>query len=59
MVIDEDTDSYPYLTVLLLFRAGLHSEAIWYCAQQAIKDVKDFGEHIYAKYSKTYNYRLP
>ena len=45
MVIDETNDSYPYLTVLLLFRAGLHAEAIWFCAQQVnLKDVQNFGE---------------
>ena len=32
MLIDEANDRYPYLTVLLLFRAGLHAEAIWFCS---------------------------
>ena len=59
MVLDEVTDSYPYLTVLLLFRAGLHKEAIWFCATQNLKDVQDFGECIYSKYFKTYDCKLP
>lgn len=33
MVIDESNDRYPYLVMLLLFRAGLHKEAIWFSAQ--------------------------
>ena len=60
MVIDEANDSYPYLTVLLLYRAGLHAEAIWFCRQQAsLVDVQDFGEHIYEKYFNSYNCCLP
>ena len=60
MVIDETNDRYPYLTVLLLFRAGLHAEAIWFCGQQVnLKDVQDFGEQIYDKYFNTYNCCLP
>ena len=59
MVCDEDNDQYPYLTLLLLFHGGLHQEAIWFCSQQALKDVQNFGERIYAKYYETYNCNLP
>ena len=40
-----DNQGYPYLVMLLLFRAGLHSQAIWYASQHVrVPEIKAFGE---------------
>ena len=32
LVVDDSTNRCPYLVMLLLFRAGLHKEAIWFAS---------------------------
>ena len=52
---DERRQTYPYLTLIFLFRAGFHDFAIRYCAAQDAKklqDVIDFGETLYSVYRK-------
>lgn len=51
--------NYPYLTIFLLFRAGLHQEALGYCSQQSLDSVRNFGEALYSKYANTYKCNLP
>ena len=47
LVMDQTTSHYPYLTILLLYRAGLHQEAIMYCNGSPFEDVRYFGNDIY------------
>ena len=44
-----NSQEYPYLTILLMYRAGLHDEAILYCKNCPLEDVRIFGEEIYQK----------
>ena len=50
---------FPYVTILLLYRAGLHNEALVYCANSNLEEVRVFGEEIYQKCMKVYGGRLP
>ena len=59
LVMDLNTNHYPYLTVLLLYRAGLHQEAIMFCNSSPIEDVRIFGDEIYQKCQAVYGGRLP
>jgi hypothetical protein len=52
---DERRQTYPYLTLIFLFRAGFHDFAVRYCASQDAKklqDVIDFGANLYSVYRK-------
>ena len=59
LVGDPNTDSYPYLTVLLLYRAGLHTEANMYCNQSHLEHVRRFGDEIYQKCQTVYGSKIP
>ena len=58
-MVDTQRQTYPYLTLLFLFRAGLHSIAIEYCKRQLLSDVIDFGKDLYSKYYEKFNCQLP
>lgn len=57
--MDGNTNEYPYLTLLLLYRAGLHQEAILYCNNSNLDDVRIFGDEIYQKCVHVFGGRLP
>ena len=59
LVVDSGSNEYPYLTALLLFRAGLHQEALWSMQQSRLEHVRVFGEQIYSKYLQKYGGKLP
>lgn len=54
-----NSSEYPYLTILLLYRAGLHQEAVMYCKNSQLEDVRVFGDEIYHKCLTFYSWRLP
>ena len=47
------------MTVLLLYRAGLHTEAIMYCNQSHLEHVRRFGDEIYQKCQMVYGGKIP
>ena len=57
--MDTSTNHYPYLTILLLYRAGLHQEAILFCNSSPIEDVRQFGDEIYQKSQVVYGGYIP
>ena len=59
LVADDQSNEYPYLTALLLFRAGRHQEAVWYLSNSSLEHARQFGDEIYGKYLGTFGCRLP
>ena len=59
LVMDPSTNDFPYLTILLLHRAGLHQEVIQYCTRSNLEHVRIFGDEIYQKVISLYGGRLP
>ena len=57
--MDANTNEFPYLTILLLFRAGLHQEAVHYCTRSSLPDVRTFGYEIYQKCTIVFGGKLP
>ncbi len=57
--MDPSTNDFPYLTILLLHRAGLHQEVIQYCTRSNLEHVRIFGDEIYQKVVSLYGGRLP
>jgi len=51
--------TYPYFTLLLLFRAGEHEMALEYCSKSTLAEVRAFGEDIYMKWFFTFECNLP
>jgi len=47
---DEQRQTFPFFTLLLLFRAGMPQEALDYCKASSVPEVKHFGETLIAKF---------
>jgi len=47
LIMDMERSHIPYLTVLLLHRAGLHQEAVLFCNQSPMEHVQIFGNEFY------------
>ena len=58
LVEDYKTNEYPYLILLLLYRAGLHQAALTYCSGSSLPHVQEFGLQIYQKCVTVYDGKL-
>jgi hypothetical protein len=58
LACDQQRQAYPYLTLLLLFRAGQYESAVTYAQQSYLEDVRSFGTLI-AKYARDFKQQLP
>ena len=52
LYMDQNSQTFPFMTILLFLRAGLESYISPFCSNSTSKAVQDFGEE-YKKYSAT------
>lgn len=53
VIWDQNRRTYPFFVLLLLFKAGMHREALEYCKISNLVDVVRFGETILSRYVET------
>ena len=59
LIEDNQTSTFPFFVVLLLFRAGCHNEALQFCETSQSEEVRAFGQQIYKVYCKDFNCSIP
>jgi len=49
-LFDDKRGTFPYFTILLMFKAGMSLQAMKYCEISQLKEVSDFGKHLISTY---------
>jgi len=57
LYLDQNSQTFPFLAIVLFLRAGLDKYVSHYCSKSTSPEVRKFGE-IYQKYQKDGNSKL-